>query len=107
MKRFHLAITVEDLDASILDYTHRLGAPPVLVVPDRYALWRTDGLNFSIRHAPGNPGHVRHMGWEDAQATTLSVEHDINGIVWEHFSANDQAMEIKANWPDVEYDPKD
>lgn len=107
MKRFHLAIGVEDLDASIKDYSTRLGHRPVLIVPGRYALWRTPALNLSVRHMPGNGGLIRHVGWEDSKAQTLSVEHDINGLVWESFSAMDQAMEIKANWPEVDYEPKD
>lgn len=107
MKRFHLAIGVEDMEASIKDYSERLGVRPELVVPGRYALWRTPTLNMSIRHMPGSPGLIRHLGWEDPEARTLSVEHDVNGLVWEKFSARDQAMEIKANWPEVEYEPRD
>ncbi|MEX0732808.1 MAG: hypothetical protein WED00_05500 [Aquisalimonadaceae bacterium] len=107
MKRFHLAISVEDLDVSIREYSMRLGADPILVVPGRYALWRTPGVNFSIRHMPGQSGLLRHVGWEDPDAETLSVEHDVNGLVWERFSARDQAMEIKANWPEVDYEPRD
>lgn len=107
MRRFHIAICVEDLESSIDDYTNRIGARPTLVVPGRYALWRTGELNLSIRQMPGNGGQLRHVGWEDPAADTLSVEHDVNGLVWERFSALDQAREIKANWPEVEYEPND
>ncbi|MCC5858018.1 MAG: hypothetical protein JJT90_07675 [Ectothiorhodospiraceae bacterium] len=103
MKRFHLAIGVEDVEASVEDYTRRLGAEPVLIIPGRYALWRTPQLNFSIRHIPGSSATLRHVGWEDPEANTLSVEHDVNGLVWERFTAQDQAREIRANWPDVQY----
>ncbi len=48
MKRFHIALAVADLNASIADYSARLGQSPQVVVADTYALWRTDQLNFSI-----------------------------------------------------------
>lgn len=107
MKRFHLAIGVEDIEASVADYTRRLEAKPDLVIPGHYALWRTPTLNLSIRHIHGTEAQLRHVGWEDPAAETLSVEHDVNGLIWEHFSARDQAMEIRANWPDVDYEPRD
>ena len=99
MKRFHIALAVGDVEASIADYTQRLGAEPELVIPGQYALWRTTTINFSIRLSPGMAGTVRHLGWEDSQAETLSVDHDINGMVWEHFSATDQRREVQAAWP--------
>ncbi len=105
MKRFHLAIGVDDVEASVADYCKRLGAEPVVVIPGQYALWRTPQLNFSIRHIPGAAGMLRHVGWEDPDAATLSVEHDVNGMVWERFTAEDQAREIRANWPDTQYNP--
>ncbi|MCK8516453.1 hypothetical protein M0534_08960 [Methylonatrum kenyense] len=106
MRRFHLALAVTDVAATIPDYSRRLGAAPTVVVPGRYALWRTATLNLSIRQIHGEGGVVRHLGWEDPQATTLSVEHDINGLIWEQFSAEDQAREIRANWPETDYDPE-
>ncbi len=105
MKRFHLALAVADVAATIPDYSRRLGAEPTVVVPGRYALWRTPALNLSIRQMHGEGCAVRHLGWEDPKATTLSVEHDINGLIWERFSAQDQAREIRANWPGTDYDP--
>ena len=38
MKRFHIAIAVRDLDASIADYSERLGRRPSAVVPGKYAM---------------------------------------------------------------------
>ncbi|WP_290647795.1 hypothetical protein [Aquisalimonas sp.] len=102
MKRFHLALAVADVESSIQDYTERLGAEPEIVIPGRYALWRTDKLNFSVRHMPGAAGRVRHIGWEDSAAPTLCIDHDVNGLIWEYFSAADQRREITANWPQVE-----
>ncbi len=107
MKRFHLAIAVDDVEASVADYSRRLGTEPVVVIPGQYALWRTEQLNFSVRHIPGGGGTLRHVGWEDPKAPTLSVEHDVNGLIWERFTAEDQAQEILANWPDVRYAPGD
>ena len=105
MRRFHIAISVSDIAASVEDYSGRLGQQPVLIIPGEYALWRTDRLNLSIRYAPASAGELRHLGWEDPQAQTLSVERDVNGLVWECFSARDQAREIVANWPDTDYRP--
>ncbi|MCP1675506.1 catechol 2,3-dioxygenase-like lactoylglutathione lyase family enzyme [Natronocella acetinitrilica] len=105
MRRFHIAIGVADIAASVEDYTQRLGQEPVLVIAGEYALWRTDRLNLSIRYAPAAPGELRHLGWEDPQAETLSIEHDVNGLVWERFSAHDQAAEIAAIWPASNYKP--
>ncbi len=106
MRRFHIAIGVADIAASVDDYSQRLGQHPVLVVPGEYALWRTEALNLSIRYMPAEPGSLRHVGWEDTQARTLSVQRDVNGLIWEYFSAEDQAREIRANWPRADYRPR-
>ncbi len=63
MKKLHLALSTNDIASTVRDYTKRLGAEPVLVIPDKYALWRTDCLNLSVRNEPdGNPGELRHFG---------------------------------------------
>ena len=49
MKKIHLAISTQDLAASVEDYSRRLNAQPDLVIAGQYALWRTDTLNFSVR----------------------------------------------------------
>jgi len=49
MKRFHLALGVSDVEASVDDYSQRLGCRPGLLIPGKYALWRTDAVNLSIR----------------------------------------------------------
>ena len=48
MKRIHIALSVNELESSIIEYTKRLGAKPHCVVPHAYALWRTDQVNLSI-----------------------------------------------------------
>jgi catechol 2,3-dioxygenase-like lactoylglutathione lyase family enzyme len=94
MKRFHIAIAVRDLDASIADYSERLGRRPSAVVPGKYAMWRTDLLNFSINEMPERAGQLRHVGFEDDAVQSYSNSHDVNGIEWECFSANEQDQRI-------------
>lgn len=106
MNKLHLALTTHDLEASIADYTQRLGAEPCSVVPGAYALWRTESLNVSVRLDLGSPrGSLRHLGWEDPSAEAFSRDTDVNGIVWERFSAAQQAAEINGLWPQAKYRP--
>ena len=95
MKKLHLAISTNDIKASITDYSERLGSPPCSVVTGEYALWRTEILNLSIRQDPScSSGGLRHLGWEDTNANEFTRDTDVNGIVWEHFNAQNQADEI-------------
>ncbi|MGF1457879.1 MAG: VOC family protein [Leptolyngbyaceae cyanobacterium] len=101
MRRFHIAIATQDLAATIEDYTQRLGMEPTVVVPAAYALWRTDTLNFSVRQDLAcQPGNLRHLGWEDDTAEQMTADTDCNGIVWELFTAPQQAVEIDEIWPE-------
>ena len=101
MKRFHIALTTHDLPGAINDYSQRLAVAPEVIVDNQYALWRTDCLNVSVRVDHSMPvGQLRHLGWEDPSAPGFSEETDVNGIVWERFSADQQAEEIKRMWPD-------
>jgi catechol 2,3-dioxygenase-like lactoylglutathione lyase family enzyme len=102
MKRVHIAIGVADFDASVADYTGRLEAVPVVVVPGEYALWRTDILNLSIRKVPTGSTAIRHIGIEDDAAPGFSASVDVNGIEWEMFSPEAQMAEILALWPNAE-----
>lgn len=100
MKKLHLALATDDLAATIADYSKRLSAEPVTVIENEYALWRTETLNVSIRMDPNTPpGALRHLGWEDPEAGSFTSETDCNGIVWENFTAQQQADEIEALWP--------
>ncbi len=94
MKRFHIALAVRDLDASIADYSVRLGQTPHAVVPGKYAMWRTDLLNFSINQTPERAGLLRHVGFEDEAAVGFTRTTDVNGLVWEHFSPAEQDAKI-------------
>jgi catechol 2,3-dioxygenase-like lactoylglutathione lyase family enzyme len=97
MKRFHIALAVASIDASIADYTQRLGQPPTVVVPGAYAMWRTDLLNFSINQAQDSAqaGLLRHIGFEDDSAAGFAKTRDINGIEWEQFSPAEQDQRIE------------
>lgn len=106
MKRFHISIAVSDFAASIADYSQRLGCNPSVVKDGRYALWRTELLNFTISCKPGQvAGVVRHIGFEDENEPTFREEHDANGIMWEYFSKEGQAREINEKFPDAKKAP--
>lgn len=94
MKRFHIALAVRDLDESIADYSQRLGQAPHAVVPGKYAMWRTDLLNFSINAFPDRAGQLRHVGFEDDAVTGYSSSTDVNGLMWEAFSTAEQDARI-------------
>ena len=104
MKKLHLAIATQDITATIEDYSDRLDAKPCLIVEGEYALWRTDTLNISVRRDDKfSPGSLRHLGWEDPTATAMSSSTDANGILWERFTKEQQAEEIREIWSDAEY----
>ncbi|MBS0381993.1 MAG: hypothetical protein JSR56_06130 [Proteobacteria bacterium] len=94
MKRFHIALAVADLDASINDYSKRFGQPPQAVVTGTYAMWRTGQLNFSIRQQPERSGQLCNLGFEDDDAQGFSSEVDVNGVPWERFSAVEQDLQV-------------
>lgn len=100
-KKFHIAVAVTDIEATVQEYSRRLGTAPTLVVPDEYALWRTETLNFSIRKTKDAPGTVRHIGWEDPTAVGFTRETDTNGLLWERFTEQGQQEEISRLWPPV------
>lgn len=62
MKRFHVHVSVADLDASVRFYSGMFGAPPS-VLKDDYAKWMLDDprLNFAISNRGVKPG-VDHLG---------------------------------------------
>ncbi|CAH0533152.1 hypothetical protein VST7929_01013 [Vibrio stylophorae] len=102
MKKLHLALGSHDIEASVDDYNQRLGQSPELYIEGEYALWRTESLNLSVRRvAESESGQLRHLGWEDANATEFRQESDVNGIVWEHFHAEHQVQEILEAWPAI------
>ncbi|MBM2806313.1 MAG: putative glyoxalase/bleomycin resistance protein/dioxygenase [Deltaproteobacteria bacterium] len=62
MKRFHVHVTVNDLDANIKFYSTVFGASPTVVKPD-YAKWMVDDprINFAISKRGSTPG-IDHLG---------------------------------------------
>ena len=107
MKKLHIAISTNKIEETIKDYSARLEAEPCTVVSGEYALWRTETLNLSIRQDPKcTSGELRHLGWEDPTTTEFSEDTDVNGIVWEKFTAQQQANEINEFWPQANYEPK-
>jgi hypothetical protein len=100
MKRFHISIAVSDYAAAVADYSKRLGVSPCVSQEGRYALWRTDLLNFTISCKAGQQaGVVRHIGFEDDVAQGFHEETDSAGIVWEYFTKEGQMKEIRDKFP--------
>lgn len=60
--RIHIALSVSNIEASVIDYSQRLKAEPCPAVSGQYALWRTKTVSFSIRQAEP-PGVLRHLGF--------------------------------------------
>ncbi len=94
MKRFHIALAMDDLDSSIADYSIRLGQKSTVVVSNKYAMWRTDTLNFSINQTPDRAGQLRHVGFEDEAVQGFPSNYDTNGLEWEFFSPQAQDQKI-------------
>ena len=101
MKRFHISISTADYDASVADYSNRLGQAPDVEIKGRYARWRTELLNFTVSCKPGQPGGtVRHIGFEDDGEVAFREVLDVNDIVWEYFSQSVQEQEVKEKFGD-------
>lgn len=101
-RRFHLSIAVVDYEAAVADYSQRLGCPPCAEQPGRYALWRTELLNFTISCQPGNvAGVVRHVGFEDSAENDAREERDHAGLVWEYFTAEAQEKQVRERFPEL------
>jgi catechol 2,3-dioxygenase-like lactoylglutathione lyase family enzyme len=64
MKRFHVHVSVEDLEASIRFYTTVFGAEPTVRKPD-YAKWMVEDprVNFALSRRGAPPG-LDHLGFQ-------------------------------------------
>jgi catechol 2,3-dioxygenase-like lactoylglutathione lyase family enzyme len=64
MKRFHVHVAVDDLDANIRFYSAIFGAPPTVSKPD-YAKWMIEEprLNFAISDRGAKSG-LDHLGFQ-------------------------------------------
>ena len=106
MKRIHVALAVSNLDDAVADTRHRLGVEPCVVVPDTYALFRTASVNLSLTVNAEQAGRLRHLGVEDPEAEAFAAEPGPDGLVWERFTAEQQADEINTHWPGSSYTPE-
>ena len=106
MKKIHVAIGVSDIERCVREYNRRLRQEADLVIPNQYALWRTQTLNLSIRKvSEEEAGKLRHLGWENPEAPEFSSDYDCNGILWEEFTTEQQDQEIERTWPEAHDDP--
>ena len=64
MKRFHVHVAVDDLDANIRFYSTVFGGPPTVQKTD-YAKWMLEDprINFAISQRGAKPG-VDHLGFQ-------------------------------------------
>lgn len=76
MKRFHVHVSVADLDQSIRFYSTLFGTGPTVVKPD-YAKWMLDDprVNFAISHRDAAPG-INHLGLQTDSDEELEGLHD-------------------------------
>lgn len=130
MKRLHVHVAVEKLDASIQFYSTLFGAQPS-VVKDDYAKWMLDDprVNFAISDRARVPG-IDHLGIQvdtneelmvlagrlkaagettrDQEATTCCYArsdkawvNDPSGLRWETFFTFDESTAYGEDEPDV------
>jgi len=74
MNRFHVHVSVDDLDANVRFYSTVFGMPPSVLKPD-YAKWMLEDprVNFAISKQGGKPG-LDHLGVQlesEAELTEL------------------------------------
>jgi catechol 2,3-dioxygenase-like lactoylglutathione lyase family enzyme len=76
MKRFHVHVSVDDLDANIQFYSTVFGIPPTVLKAD-YAKWMVDDprINFAISKRGIKPG-VDHLGVQVESETELTELRD-------------------------------
>lgn len=74
MNRFHVHVSVEDIERSTAFYSALFGAPPTLARPD-YAKWSlTDpGVNFAISAQADNAPGLNHLGIQSETAEELDA----------------------------------
>ena len=73
MKRFHVHVTVNDLDQSIRFYSGLFGESPS-VTKDDYAKWMLDdpAVNFAISNHRDEPG-INHLGLQVDSGSDLAA----------------------------------
>ena len=75
MKRFHVHVSVPNLDQSIRFYSTLFGTEPAVVKPD-YAKWMLEDprVNFAISQRSGKVG-INHLGLQTDSDDELEVLH--------------------------------
>jgi catechol 2,3-dioxygenase-like lactoylglutathione lyase family enzyme len=75
MKRFHVHVSVTDLDQSIGFYSVLFGSEPSVRKPD-YAKWMLDDphINFAISERTRQPG-INHLGFQVEDEAELDAMH--------------------------------
>ena len=73
MKRFHVHVAVDDLEANVRFYSNVFGTPPTVLKSD-YAKWMLEDprVNFAISKQGLKPG-VDHLGVQVESESELSV----------------------------------
>ena len=73
MNRFHVHVSVDDLDANVRFYSTVFGMPPSVLKPD-YAKWMLEDprVNFAISQREGKPG-LDHLGVQVESETELTA----------------------------------
>jgi catechol 2,3-dioxygenase-like lactoylglutathione lyase family enzyme len=76
MKRLHVHVSVEDLDASVRFYSQLFAAHPTVHKSD-YAKWMLEDprVNFAISQRDGRPG-VQHLGIQAENRTELAEVYE-------------------------------
>lgn len=75
MKRFHVHVSVEDLNQSIRFYSTLFGTDPAVVKSD-YAKWMLEDprVNFAISQRGGKAG-INHLGLQTDSDSELEILH--------------------------------
>jgi catechol 2,3-dioxygenase-like lactoylglutathione lyase family enzyme len=85
MKRFHVHVSVKDLDESVRFYSRLFGAQPTVIQPD-YAKWMLEDprVNFAISlNKCGSVPGINHLGLQvdsDAELTALDEQFAAVGL---------------------------
>jgi catechol 2,3-dioxygenase-like lactoylglutathione lyase family enzyme len=92
MKRFHVHVSVDDLDANIRFYSTVFGMPPTVLKED-YAKWMVEDprVNFAISKRGLKPG-VDHLGMQvESEAELASLREQVAAV---EIPALDQANTV-------------
>ena len=94
MKRFHVHVSVDDIEANVRIYSTVFGTPPTVLKPD-YAKWMLEDprINFAISKR-GIKSGVDHLGVQVESETELTALRD--QVAAAEIDALDQPMRSAA-----------